>query len=330
MTSLIQEVTLDGSELLLPSARPRSIPTKDTTTTSTTPATSSTSIPIQNTISITSSTKTSNKEEKEETGTFKFTPVEASAFPLQKEREHKDLMQKWGLDRCCEYRSFRFDERFTVAKIDAFTHDFFHDANVQATLRTATSRGEMVRGGLQGTTTPPQMSSIATLVPTTKVRMDLFNKIKEEGLANEATGRMRGCMPELFDGVECDTLVREMLLNEDSEHYLLYDDEEKDEFLFRIFRHLIIGGGMCQADELLPPYLETTRQLYKSLVKVRKVARETGPKIEVTSKIIAIQATPKQLPGLFPKDSDYNLCYLIIDAGTRKVTFWSNAWVSFW
>ena len=281
-------------------------------------------------ISITTTDASIKIEEKEETGTFKFQPLEACAFPLAKECEHKDFMEKWGMDRCCEFRTFRFDERFTVAKIDAFCRDFFHDPNVQATLRTASKRGEMIRGGLQGTSTPPDMSSVCTLVPTKKVRMDLFNTIKEEGLANGDTGRMRGCMPELFDGVECDTLVRDMLINEDSEHYLLYDDDERNEFLFRIFRHLVIGGGMCQADEYLTSYLETTKQLYKSLVKVRKVQRESGPKVEVTSNIIAVQATPQQIPGLFPKDSDYNLCYLIIDASTRKITFWSNAWVSFW
>ena len=284
-------------------------------------------VPASQQISISSSSTT---DEHEETGTFQFTAVEASAFPLQKEREHKDLTQKWGLDRCCEYRTFRFDERFTVAKLDAFCRDFFHDANVQSTLRTASKSGEMMRGGLQGTTTPPNMSSCCSLVATRTVRMDLFNKIKEEGLANGETGRLRGCMPELYDGVEADTLVRDMLINEDSEHYLLYDEEERDEFLFRIFKHMVVGGGMCQADEYIEPYLTMTRQLYKSLVKVRKVQRETGPKVEVTSNVISIQATPKQIPGLFPKDSDYNFCYLIVDASTRKVTVWYNAWVSFW
>ena len=327
MASLIQEVEQDGSELLLPGvARPSSEKSEATTTSiQITPA------------SITTTNATSGvsgggmkTEEKEETGTFKFQAVEASAFPLQKEREHKDLMEKWGMDRCCEYRSFRFDERFTVDKLDAFCRDFFHDDQVQATLRTANKRGEMIRGGLHGTSTPPDMTSICKLVPTTTVRMDVFNKIKEENLANAETGRMRGCMPELIDGVESDTLVREMLMNEDSEHYLIYDDDERDEFLFRIFRHLVVGGGMCQSEESIEPYLEMTKQLYKSLVKVRKVNNELGPKVEVTSNVIAVEASPRQMSGLFPKDSSYNLCYLIVDSSMRKVTVWYNAWVSFW
>jgi hypothetical protein len=160
--------------------------------------------------------------------------------------------------------------------------------------------------------------------------MDVFNKMKEEGLVNGDTGRFRGCMPEIYDGVEADTLVKDMLINEDSEHYFMYDDDERNEFLFQIFNHLVVGGGMCQSDEYIEPYFTMTRQLYKSLVKVRKVQRENGPKVEVTSNVIRVQATPKQIPGLFPKDNNYNVCYLIVDASTRKVTVWYNAWVTFW
>ena len=331
MASLAQ----DGSELLLPSARPKTSTNVDCTPAATTsnititPATITSSATTSGNINITSdSSKT--VEEKEETGTFKFTPIEASAFPLQKEREHKDLSQKWGMDRCCEYRTFRFDERFTVLKLDAFCRDFFHDPAVQSTLRTATARGEMVRGGLQGTKTPANMSSCCKLLSTKQVRMDIFNKMKEDGLVNAETGRLRGCMPELFDGVEADTLVRDMLINEDSEHFYIYDDDDRNEFLFRIFQHLIVGGGMCQSDEYIEPYLNMTKHLYKSLVKVRKVARENGPKVEVTSNVISVQATKQQIPGLFPTDSNYHFCYLIVDASTRKVTVWYNAWVSFW
>jgi len=302
-------------------------PNAASSTTSPSPATPiTTPATIASTISITSTNTTLG----EETGKFQFTAVEASAFPLQKEREHKDLSQKWGLDRCCEYRTFRFDERFTVLKLDAFCRDFFQDEAVQSTLRTATASGEMVRGQLRGTTLPAKMSSCCSLMSTKTVRMDVFNKMKEEGLVNGDTGRFRGCMPEIYDGVEADTLVKDMLINEDSEHYFMYDDDERNEFLFQIFNHLVVGGGMCQSDEYIEPYFTMTRQLYKSLVKVRKVQRENGPKVEVTSNVIRVQATPKQIPGLFPKDNNYNVCYLIVDASTRKVTVWYNAWVTFW
>ena len=234
------------------------------------------------------------------------------------------------MDRCCEYRSFRFDERYTDDKLEAFCRDFFNDREVLATLRTATRQGEMVRGGLGGGGAAakfPRGMGCCRLVPTNLVRMDFFKRLREEGLVVGEQGRMRQCMPEFYDGVESGTLVREMMLNEDSEHYLVYDDDEKDEFLFRLFRHLVIGGGMCQAEENVDPYLDAVRELYKSLLTVKKTE---GGAVRVTSSVIAVEASSRDLPGLFPKASDHNLCYLIVDKAKRKVTFWSNAYVSFW
>eukprot|EP01052_Picozoa_sp_SAG31_P062366 SAG31_NODE_21348_length_552_cov_0.567329_2_plen_68_part_01 len=61
-----------------------------------------------------------------------------------------------------------------------------------------------------------------------------------------------------------------MLLVEDSENYWLYSDEERNEFLFKIFSHLVLGGGMCQHEDEIVPYFEATKKFYKDLLAVRK------------------------------------------------------------
>ena len=261
-------------------------------------------------------------EEKEETGVFKFDVLEAAPFPLAKEREQRELHAKWGLDKTCEYRSFRFDERFTVEKVEAFLQDFFSDPVVCGTLRSATTRGDMVRG-LAGS--PGKISY--QIVPTTQLRMDMFTKLKEEGLVSEVgSGRFRGCMPEVYDGVESGTLVREMILNEDSEYYYTFEDHEKKEFLFRIFQHYIIGGGMCQPDESVEPYLKATKDTYKALLSVKKHA--ASGQLKVQSVVVAINDIEGMT--LFPRENDHNLCYVIIDPLKRKASFWSNAYVPLW
>lgn len=40
--------------------------------------------------------------------------------------------------------------------------------------------------------------------------------------------------------------LREMHLKEDSENWDLYSEEEKAQLLYRIFRHMSLGGGICQ------------------------------------------------------------------------------------
>ena len=41
-------------------------------------------------------------------------------------------------------------------------------------------------------------------------------------------------MPERYSGCEGGSLLREMFINEDSESYLAYDDDEREELLFHI------------------------------------------------------------------------------------------------
>jgi hypothetical protein len=37
-----------------------------------------------------------------------------------------------------------------------------------------------------------------------------------------------------------------MHLMEESDHYDVFSEKEKEEFLFRIFKHLCLGGDICQ------------------------------------------------------------------------------------
>lgn len=274
--------------------------------------------------------------EKEETGTFSFNllPEEASGkFPLESERETRELFAKWGMDQTNTFLSFRFDERFTLEKFESFCRDFFHSPNVRAALSLPSSASSSSASGAT-----PRGMGCCKIVPTTAVRMDFFNRLKEEGMVTPETGRIRQCMPEYYDGIESGSMIREMVLNEDSEHALVYDEDEKDEFLFRVFRHLIVGGGMCQPEEYIDPYFRCTRELMKGLLTVRKVKNAvtstgsgaTKAKVEVTSRVIAVEATERDIPGLFQKENDHNLCYLIVDPSKRKVAVWRNSWTSMW
>lgn len=61
-----------------------------------------------------------------------------------------------------------------------------------------------------------------------------------------------------------------MLQEEDSEHYYAVSQEERKEFLFRIFKHLCLGGELCQYEDTVEPYISTTRQIYKDLIRLMR------------------------------------------------------------
>lgn len=59
-----------------------------------------------------------------------------------------------------------------------------------------------------------------------------------------------------------------MLLDEESEEYSLYSEDERQEFAFRILQMLVLGGTLCQFEDALQPYLDVTKNIYKDLIKL--------------------------------------------------------------
>ena len=65
-------------------------------------------------------------------------------------------------------------------------------------------------------------------------------------------------------------LLREMLLNEDSENAGAFNTAEKSELIFQLFSIIAVGGTMCQPDDRVDSIMETTKLLYKDLVTIYK------------------------------------------------------------
>ena len=57
------------------------------------------------------------------------------------------------------------------------------------------------------------------------------------------------------------------LLLEDSDNYDIFSEADRQEFLFVLFKHLCLGGAVCQYEDDIKPYMETTKLIYKDLVR---------------------------------------------------------------
>lgn len=65
-----------------------------------------------------------------------------------------------------------------------------------------------------------------------------------------------------------------MLQDEESENYCVVGRAEREEFLFRLFKHLCLGGELCQYEDTVEPYISTTRRIYKDLIRWKEVKHE--------------------------------------------------------
>ena len=151
---------------------------------------------------------------------------------------------------------------------------------------------------------------------------------EKTGLVSAAGGHIRGCMPEIHDGANSNDTVSEMFLNEDSEHYLVYDEDERKEFLFHVMKALKVGGAMAQGDDKWDAYLDLTRKVYKDFLSVRKNA--TTGKIEVSSKVYRVTGINEGHRGLFPNDNPHSFCYLVFDPAKKTVAYWFHAFMPWW
>ena len=167
-----------------------------------------------------------SEEDKEEHGRYKFSYT-PSQFVLKKDTEGKTLLKKWGFEFDMVYEEFRFDESFTKEKLKHFLLDFFNSKEVQSAVKVSSKRSGLV--SMMGRATEVD----SEILKTTVLNMSFFDKLKEENIIGENC-YIRGCMPERYDGCEGGSLLREMFINEDSESYLAYDDDERAELLFHI------------------------------------------------------------------------------------------------
>ncbi|XP_063242519.1 cilia- and flagella-associated protein 300-like [Bacillus rossius redtenbacheri] len=105
-------------------------------------------------------------------------------------------------------------------------------------------------------------------VPCSVVSMTAFEPLTDprNGVVSPG-GRIVGCPQVVVDGFLVADHLREVLLDPESERYHIIPDTLRQEFIFRIFQFLCLGGQWCQYEDDIQPYLDTTKMLYKDLVR---------------------------------------------------------------
>lgn len=79
------------------------------------------------------------------------------------------------------------------------------------------------------------------------------------------------CFCFLSSTLQTDVSVRlQMLLDEDSENYHVLGSAERGELLFRLFKHLCLGGALNQYEDTVEPYISVTKKMYKELIRYQR------------------------------------------------------------
>jgi len=282
-------------------------------------------------------------------GSFKFEEVDFSPKALS-DASAKELWEKWGLDQNSYIKRLSFDEFFSEEQKDVFFKDLFSSEIARKALGISTGRNN------SWTSVGPLTSYTATDLTATVTNLDFFSKIND--LEDPAVVRDKGalvkCFDEFVDGVPLSDELRKMLVMEESEHFEEFSEEERREFIFHIFLRVCMGGGMCQYEDDIRPYLETVKVnyppshpkdhsplspsttparlgdaarfvfqgLYKDLVSVQK--NPSTKALEVTSFVYQLEEAEGEFGSLFPDcaSRQHSFCYLVVEPTKRHVTIW--------
>lgn len=211
--------------------------------------------------------------------------------------------------------TFSYDQPFQIYEKNTFVSQFFTDPIVTSNI-VLPSRDSESWVPFGGTVTRVACQQLSCTV----LNMGFFDRLKTEGVVRDSGATVK-CLEEFCEEFVVADELRKVLLMEDDEKYCIFSEKDREEFIFLIFKHLCLGGAVCQYEDEVRPYLEIVKTLYKDLVTVVKNA-ETK-KLSVTSWVLRVEAYNNET-YVFPGNRQHqqNFCYLIVDPLKRHVTAW--------
>lgn len=157
------------------------------------------------------------------------------------------------------------------------------------------------------------------------ISMDFFDILEKSNITIN-DGYIRKEMEEIVDGISVADRLRYSLIMEDSEYYLIFNENDRKEFLFHLFKNISLGGPICQYEDNVNEYLNATKLVYKDLIQV--IMDSDTKEIKVISHVFKIKSVQKV--NLFDNDHIQNFFYLIIDPSNRIVSVLYHKWTKFW
>ena len=235
-------------------------------------------------------------------------------------KENFKTLEKWGLSQNMELVKFRFNTSFELQDLQRFLKDLFNDPVIKKNFPP-----------LSSVILPDEKKEIENfkykVLSTQATTMDLFDPMYENDLVTADTGYIHQDYDVYVEDITVSDKLKQAMLVEDSEAYGAFSPEQRDEFLFHIFKRIVVGGSLCQYENNVEPYLEMTKCFYKDLVSAAKDP-DSG-KIYIRSVPVEILSIEKS--NLYRKKyHPQNFFYVIIDPFQRYVHLWYHNWVPFW
>ncbi|CAH8449161.1 unnamed protein product [Schistosoma turkestanicum] len=196
--------------------------------------------------------------------------------------------------------TFTFDRMFVPYKADSFFTRFFNSISVQNALNIP----------------PTKISVKISYVRCTLTNMDVFQKLSN---VRHECGTIKKRLDDVFETILISDKLRECLLLADSDSYSIFTEKEREEFLFRLLKHICIGGELCQQEDEIKPYTDTVRKIYHDLICVQR--NPDSKAIEIVSHVYEVRAYDDRNNLVFPSNEEHlnTFSYAIVDPSKKNI-----------
>ncbi|ORZ34722.1 hypothetical protein BCR44DRAFT_33548 [Catenaria anguillulae PL171] len=251
-----------------------------------------------------------------------------------------DLLEKWGFSSDHSYfRRIVYDPYLAPQQHEAFLAQLLSDASVRSELKVVTSSDALSSAG---SALDPESVKFLPL-SVTRTDLSLFDGLFDVGIVRKS-GTIVKCFDDHFspmytpdapttqlhnepgDTVISDELRRCLLDSTHNSFDDVFERQDRNELLFHLFAHLVLGGRVNQFEDEVGPYFEVTKAIYREMVSVTK---QTDGQLTIHGHAYAI--VPKDSSSsLFPMRHRQNFMIVTINPHRRFVTVWYHASPAFY
>ncbi|XP_065665354.1 cilia- and flagella-associated protein 300 [Hydra vulgaris] len=207
----------------------------------------------------------------------------------------KELFTKWGLISMA-YHVFDYSEFIDLSNPKEFVQHFFKFLNSNTLLNNV----DLFK-----------LKDISVVkLRATAMSISFFDRLETSGLVHKS-GYITKCYDEMINDILISDELRKMILSKESGYGNLFCNDERLEFIFHIFKCLVIGGNCCQFEDSVKSYIDLTKVIYKDLMSVRK---------NLSTQSISIKSIIFMIVWPTMKENDF--CYIILDEEKRQLILW--------
>jgi len=158
---------------------------------------------------------------------FKFGIIEKN-LGFTKDKDVQGLFHKWDINLQLNY--FNFDKVANDIDLPNLLKHLLEDSTVLEKLNVDKYIKKC------------EVEELSTTVMNMEF-LDRFKNPDLQPLICRESGIIVGCSPDIKEGISIDDELRCSLLDQTSLNYDLFDEDEQSEFIFRLFKMIVLGQG---------------------------------------------------------------------------------------